>query len=88
MDAALIKPNLLVQAKGTSSITGLQGITVGSVDHIDGPFVKLNSSENTGRFLWIPLEYVDYADDRAIYLKLSPSEFQTVRLDSQPFHDH
>jgi hypothetical protein len=90
MDVALIKPNLLVQAKGTGPVPGLQGITVGCVDHLDGPFVKLkeNNAKNGGSYHWIHLDSVDYADDKAIYLKLTESEFRTVRLDTQPLHDH
>lgn len=90
MDLALIKPNLLVQAKGTGPVPGLQGITVGSVDSVDGPFVKLrNSGERNGEsYHWIHLDAVDYADDKAIYLKLTENEFLTVRLDTPPLHDH
>ena len=88
MDLALIRPNLLVQAKGTGPVPGLQGITVGSVDRVDGPFVKLVNGKSGGRYHWIPLETVDYADDKAIYLKITENEFQSVRLDTQPLHDH
>lgn len=88
MDVALIKPNLLVQAKGTSPAPGMQGVTVGSVNVLDGPFVKLNGDGPGGRYHWIHLDCVDYADDKAIYLKLTESEFRTVRLDTQPLHDH
>lgn len=88
MDLAMIKPNLLVQAKGTSPVPGMQGITVGSVDQVDGPFVKLNCPEAGGRYHWIHLDCVDYADDKAIYLKVTENEFRTVRLDTRPLHDH
>jgi hypothetical protein len=92
MDLALIKPNLLVQAKGTGPVPGLQGITVGSVDAVDGPFVKLRNSNGNGKgggaYHWIHLDCVDYADDKAIYLKLTENEFRSVRLDTQPLHDH
>lgn len=90
MDLALIKPKLLVQAKGTGSLPGLQGITVGTVDRVDGPFVKLrnDNEQNDGTYHWIHLDSVDYADDKAIYLKLTENEYLSVRLDTQPLHDH
>lgn len=88
MDVALIKPNLLVQVKGTGPVPGLQGITVGSVDRIDGPFVKMVSGDAGGRHHWLHLDSVDYADDKAIYLKLTESQFRTLRIDTQPLHDH
>jgi hypothetical protein len=90
MDLALIKPNLLVQAKGTGPVPGLQGITVGCVDAVDGPFVKMknNNGKGEGPYHWIHLDCVDYADDKAIYLKLTENEFRSVRLDTRPLHDH
>jgi|GEM_PF-6340617 len=89
MDLALIKPNLLVQAKGTGPVPGIQGIKVGSVELIDGPYVKLNRADSDdGKPHWIPLECVDYADDMAIYLKITESEYRSSRLDNPPLHNH
>jgi len=48
MDTSKIKENMMVHAKGS-------GIQVGTVDHMDGEYIKLNKRDSPdGQHRWSP----------------------------------
>ena len=71
-----IKPNLKVLAKG---------IKVGSVDHIDGEFLKLNRKDADDRLHhWIPLSWIERIDEQNVFLNHSEAEYKHSRRNSKP----
>lgn len=71
-----IKPNLKVMAKG---------VRVGSVDHVDGEYLKLNRKDADDRaHHWIPLDWIDKIDEQAVFLNHSASEYKHLRRNSKP----
>lgn len=73
---SLIKPNLKVVAKG---------IRVGSVDHVDGNYLKLNRKDADDRnHHWIPLDWIERIDDSNVYLNHNASDYKTQRRNSKP----
>src|SRR5690349_16419933 len=78
MDINAIKPDLMVHARGQGSMKGAEGVHVGTVDHLDGDrFIKLKRKDSPdGQHHWIPLEWVEKVDDKAVYLSRSEDEFR------------
>jgi len=74
----MIKPNLMVHAKGEGSMKGASGIHVGTVDHLDGKnWIKLKKTDSEDqRHHWIPVEWVESVDDKAVYLNKTPSQIK------------
>ncbi|MBC7531055.1 MAG: DUF2171 domain-containing protein [Oligoflexus sp.] len=71
-----IKPNLKVLAKG---------VKVGSVDHVDGEFLKLNRKDADDRLHhWIPLNWIEKIDDNNVFLSHSAAEYKHSRRNSKP----
>ena len=70
-DRSSIKPNDKIFAKG---------VRVGSVDAIEGDYLKLNRKDADDRqHHWIPLSWVEKVADSKIYLDHSASEFKSQR---------
>lgn len=85
MELSSIKPDLMVHAKGPGSMKGVPGVHIGSVDHVDGDFIKLKKSDSDdGRHHWIPVDWVEKIDDEAVYISKSPDEYRDERMDEQP----
>ncbi len=75
-DRSLIQPNAKVFAKG---------VKVGSVDAIDGDYIKLNRKDADDRMHhWIPLSWVEKVVDTKIYIDHSAGEFKSMRRNSKP----
>ena len=84
-----IKPDLMVHAKLVESPGARQagqGVHVGTVDHVDGGrYIKLKRSDSAdGKHHWIPLDWVEDVDDKAVYLNRTPDEVARDRLDENP----
>ncbi len=76
MDQTQIKPNLKVLANG---------VRVGSVDHLDGDYIKLNRKDSDdGLHHWIPVNWVDRIDDKNVYLNHSAADYKSKRRNSKP----
>jgi hypothetical protein len=86
MDVSQIKPNLTVHAKGRGTAEGVPGMHVGTVAHLEGNrWIKLKSSDALDhRHHWIPVAWVEAADERAIYLNKTPDEFSLGLMDENP----
>jgi hypothetical protein len=83
MELTSIKPDLMVHAKELGSAA--KGIHIGSVDHLDGDFIKLKKTDSDdGAHHWIPVDWVEKVDDKAIYISKSESEYKAERMDEQP----
>lgn len=75
-DRELIKPNAKVFAKGER---------VGSVDAIEGEYLKLNRKDADDRMHhWIPLSWVVKIVDSNIYIDHNVTEFKSQRRNSKP----
>lgn len=76
MDISKIKEHLTVHAKGESNIIGA---SIGTVEHMDGEkYIKLTKSDSPdGLAHWIPINWVEYVDDRAVYLNKTHNEIMT-----------
>jgi len=53
------------------------GDYVATVDHLDGPdYIKLRKDDSPdGRHHWIPVSWVDSADENTIYVDKTPEQF-------------
>ena len=58
-----IRPHMMVHAKGPGQMDGVEGVHVGSVDHLDGSYIKLTrkDSPDTKHHL-IPTSWVQDID--------------------------
>lgn len=75
-DRKMIQPNAKIFAKG---------VKVGSVDAVDGDYLKLNRKDSDDRMHhWIPLSWVEKVVDSNIYLDHSAAEFKSQRRNSKP----
>lgn len=76
MDISKIKENLTVRTKGESNRPGAY---IGTVEHMDGEkYIKLTKSDSPdGLPHWIPIDWVESVDDRAVYLNKTQSEIMT-----------
>lgn len=88
-----IKPNLMVHAKAVerpSSMDGVPGVHVGTVDHLEGlDYIKLKRSDSPdGRHHWIPIDWVEGVDDKAVYLNKTPEEVSRGLLNENPHNRH
>ncbi len=71
-----IKPNLKVLAKG---------VKVGSVDTVDGNFLKLNRKDADDKsHHWIPLDWIEKIDEHAVFLNHSAADYKHLRRNSKP----
>jgi len=71
-----IKPNLTVLAKG---------VKVGSVDHVDGDYLKLNRKDAEDRLHhWIPLAWIERIDENNVFLSHSVADYKHNRRNSKP----
>lgn len=71
-----LKPNLKVLAKG---------VKVGSVDGLDGNFLKLNRKDSDDKnHHWIPLDWIERIDDKNVFLNHSAADYKHLRRNSKP----
>jgi hypothetical protein len=82
-----IKPDLMVHARGEGNMGGAKGIHIGTVDHLDGQYIKLKKSDSKdGKHHWIPLSCVEKVDKRAVYLNMTAAEAEDSFIDERPLH--
>lgn len=79
LDKKKIKPGLMVNAKGSGETGGVPGKHVGTVNHLDGgKYIKLSKDNFANpRDRWIPLDWVEKADGKGIYLNKTEDEFNS-----------
>jgi len=76
IDKALIIANSKIMAKG---------LRVGSVEMVDGDYLKLNRKDSDDRLHhWIPLSWVEKIEHGNIYINHSAAEFKSMRRNSKP----
>jgi hypothetical protein len=84
-DTQNIKPDLMVHAKGEGEMKGVPGIHIGTVDHLDGDYIKLKKSDSSdGLHHWIPLNWVEKANAEAVFLNKSEDEVRAGMFDQKP----
>ena len=78
-----IKAGQTVEAK--SSMANAQGSHIGTVDRLDGSFIKLKKTDSPdGKHHWLPLSLVDQVVDGAIQLNKDQAQVQKEILSSNP----
>ena len=84
-----IKSGLMVCAKRDEQIEATSGKQVGTVDRLEGEhYIKLKSNDSTdGKHHWIPLGWVEKADDKVVYLNKTQEEFRRGQLNEFPLGD-
>lgn len=93
MHVESIKPNLMVHAKKVESPgdkNAGSGVHIGTVDHLDGDrYIKLKKTDaQDGQHHWIPVEWVEDVDDKAVYLSKTPDEVLAGLLNENPQYRH
>jgi hypothetical protein len=86
MEVSQIKEHLMVHAKGQGEMNGAPGVHIGTVDRVEnGRYIKLTKDDSpNGQHRWIPLEWVESVDDKAVYLKRTAAEVQAAVTDQHP----
>ena len=88
MNVSEIRENLMVRARSEGGQANAQGEHIGTVDHLDkGNMIKLNRRDSRdGKHHWIPVEWVESVDDKAVYLKKSKLEIMRGWKSEAPMH--
>jgi hypothetical protein len=86
MDASQIREHLMVHAKGEGSMHGAPGVHIGTVDRVeDGKYIKLTKNDSPdGEHRWLPIEWVESVDDKAVYLRKTAAEVQAALTENHP----
>ncbi|AFZ67915.1 DUF2171 domain-containing protein [Deinococcus peraridilitoris] len=88
MNPSDIHEHMMVHARGEGSMMGAPGVHVGTIDGVDGNFLKLTKNDSPNHeHRWIPISWVDHIDERAVYLNRTADEFQQGAMTSDP-NDH
>lgn len=76
MNVTEIKEHLIVYAKGIGERQEVADVHIGTVEHLDSEkYIKLAKSDSPdGQYHWIPTEWVESIDDRAVYLNKTEEE--------------
>ena len=82
------KTGQIVHAKFEGGAAGSLGKQVGTIDHLDSEYIKLNKNDSSdGNHHWIPLNWVEKSDVKAVYLNKTQEEFKRDRLNQLPFSE-
>jgi len=74
---------IFTKARGLSGKTA--GEHVGTVDHLDGGYVKMKRRDAPDRrHHWFPVNWVDRVEDGIVYLNQTLEDFERGVLDSDP----
>jgi hypothetical protein len=86
MNGDSIKPDLMVHARGLGGMKGAASVHIGTVDHMDGEqWIKLKRQDaQDSKHHWIPLDWVERADDRAVYLSKTADEVKKGMKNESP----
>jgi|GEM_PF-854113 len=77
-----IREHMMVHARGEGSMMGAPGVHVGTVDRVEGDFIKLTRNGGAGEHHYVPISWVDHIDDRAVYLNRTAEEFHENAMTS------
>jgi hypothetical protein len=76
---------LMVHAKGEGSMGGAAGVHIGTVDQIEnGNYIKLTPDAANDEPCWIPLDWVESVDSKAVYLYKTAAEVKAELTDESP----
>jgi hypothetical protein len=77
---------LMVHAKGEGNMEGAAGVHIGTVDQIEnGNYIKLAQEDSpNGEPRWIPMDWVESVDAKAIYLHKTAAEVEAELSDESP----
>ncbi|MBF1999143.1 MAG: DUF2171 domain-containing protein [Synechococcales cyanobacterium C42_A2020_086] len=85
MEISQIKEHLMVHAKGPGSMNDAPGVHIGTVDKVEGEFIKLTQSDSPDQqHRWIPIDWVESVDDKAVYLNKTEAEVRAGILYESP----
>ncbi len=85
IDSSKIREDLMVHAKGEGEMEGSEGIHLGTVDHLDGDYIKLKRMDDPEqRHHWIPIAWVEDVDDQTVYLDRPVGEVQREWFTMRP----
>lgn len=79
-----IKSGLVIHAKPEGQSTDDFGKTVGTVECLNDSYIKLKSNSPDGKPHWIPVGWVDKADNKAVYLNKTSEQFRREQLNELP----
>lgn len=83
MDSSL--QNQIREHQAVRALVGNGTVQVGSVDHLEGKFVKLTLKDSpSGQHRWIPLHWVERVEGEAIYLNKNEDEFRQGAMTQNP----
>ncbi|PYE51206.1 DUF2171 domain-containing protein [Deinococcus yavapaiensis] len=75
MNSENIREHMMVHAKGDGQMMGAKGVHVGTVDKVEGSFIKLTRNDSPdGQHHYIPMTWVESVDDKAVYLSKSEQD--------------
>lgn len=78
-----IREHMMVHAKGPGRMNGAEGVHIGTVDRVEGDFIKLARNDSPdGQHHWVPLSWVERVDEKAVYLSRSADEVHLETLTS------
>lgn len=82
-----IQAGMMVHARGQGQMGGSPGVHIGTVDHVDGDYIKLKKSDSSdGRHHWIPRNWVAKTDEKTVFLSKTQKEVINDMLDGKPFN--
>ena len=85
MDVSKIRENLMVHAKGQGEMNGAKGVHIGTVDRVEGQYIKLTKADSPNdQHRWVPLDWAESVDDKAVYLKKTEAEVRASITDQHP----
>lgn len=83
-----ISEHMMVHARSEGRLMGARGVHVGTVDKVDGDFIKLTKNDSPDHeHRWIPIGWVDHIDEKAVYLNRTADEFRQGAMTENPAED-
>ncbi len=81
-----IRPGQMVHTRDFGrSMDGVEGVHVGTVDRLDGDFIKLTKEDSTDKqHHWVPVSWVESVEGGAIHLTKTAEQFQKEQLNEKP----
>ncbi len=82
MDITQIETGQMVHVRGED---GDPGVRVGTVDHLEGDYLKLNKNDSSdGKHHWVPISLVSHFNGHAIYLNCTKDQFSEKGFNEPP----
>lgn len=74
-----IRPDLTVNARPLGGVLGSRGAQVGTVDQVEGDFIKLKREDSpNGQHHFVPIYWVERVDNRTVYLSRTLNEVEKI----------